>query len=193
MAKLDEIIANIKLPQAPVKVYAFETAVTDIHWDGGDDALKKEYFARLPELLSKAGVPDQFIQEAPRGGDQRMVDADTFEKTIDIFRQGKRWDGLGTEKAWRNEAKWVMFGKPTMHAGGSLANTFDAMVKSTIDGQPIFDGKFRTAAGNDDAGRAFSNTFRGSGDVLLSPGHKTMVVSCFSNRRRSHFNCNTKW
>ena len=175
MAKLEEIIANIKLPQTPVKVYAFETAVTDIHWDGGGDALKKEYFAKLPELLSKAGVPDQFIQEAPRGGDQRMVDADAFDKTIDIFRQGKRWDGLGTEKELRNEAKRIIFGKPTLHAGGSLANTFDAMVKSTIDGRPIFEGIFRTAAGNDAAGQAFADTFGASGDVLLSPDHKTML------------------
>ena len=169
MSKLEEIIATIELPKAPVKVCAFETAVTDIHWEGGDDALKKEYFSRLPELLSQAGVPDQFIQEAPRGGDQRMVEAEVFDKTIQAFMS----DNYQVQNS--STLRRIIFGKPTLHAGGSLANTFDAMVKSTIDEQPIFEGVFRSAAGNDEAGRAFADQFGKSGDVLMSPDHKTML------------------
>jgi len=169
------ILNNAPIPSKAERLFAVETAVVDMHWEGGDDALKKEYFSRLPELLSRAGVPDEFTQEAPRGGDQRMVDAGAFDKTIDIFREDRDWSGSGTEEDLREDVKRILFGSPTMHAGGSLANTFQAMVKSTIDGETIFDGKFRTATGRDDAGESFFNALCENGQVLQRRDFKTML------------------
>jgi sugar/nucleoside kinase (ribokinase family) len=58
-----------------------------------------------------------------------------------------------------------------------LANTFHALVTSTIDGQPIFDGMFQTAVGDDQAGVTFEQSFAVNDHMHRVDGYKTMVCN----------------
>jgi hypothetical protein len=121
MTSLQNALGNIKTPKQPTTLYAIETAVTDIHWEGGDDALKKEFFSRLPELLRYVSYPEQQIEDAPRGGDIRMIDADIFEQVLNAFpRVGEiksRYISSSSGNTLVEHLQTDMFGTPTYHAG----------------------------------------------------------------------------
>ena len=142
-----------------LKVVAMETSVVDLHYpkDGGNDALKHAFISALPRLVKEAGVQAQaFVKDAPRKGDMVTVSAEALDAICTLFAQQQ---GMATQEP--EAVRKFLFGAPVPHAGGSLANTFDAMIYSEIDGKKIFDGTFVCTAGKDAAGAYFAQSFDG--------------------------------
>lgn len=149
------MMMDIQKPTTTKTLYAIETAVVDLHYAGGDDALKSDYFSSLPRLLSTAN-PKESMKEAPRPGDMRMIARQDFDKTLESFAK---------EKGLTGNPSLQIFGDFSAHAGGSLANTFDSMIHSRVEDQAIFDGVFETCVGSDGVAFAFEKPFEGHSSI----------------------------
>lgn len=147
-------------------ILGVETAVTDLIYRGGDEVLKQQFFDMLPSLLDESQPRKGLLNHAPRAGDNILIPAEAFEAALLLFGQQH---GLITQTgtddtshaAAVKEVRTALFGAATMQAGGSLANSFDAMVHSTLNGESLVDGTFITAVGNDESGRAFEASLAG--------------------------------
>lgn len=157
-------------PFAPY-IVAVETAVVDYHYPRlpqHEEDEKENFLSSIPSLVKELGKEKDFpwlMGDAPRGGDMRMVPAELLDELL-IHWAGNRANEAYFPAAFVPE-KWnaerirrVLFGEPTLHAGGSVANTFDAMVYSKINGQALYNGDFITAVGNDDAGQYFKDAHK---------------------------------
>lgn len=149
-------------------VVAMETAVVDWQYpeQGGLDGLKRQFFANLGEMITAGGGTPLF-GENPRGGDMRLVFAEDLDNALVAFaahHPGVFGDGPGEMDA--REAglfvRDVMFGTPQASAGGSLANSFDALVHARVDGTPVISGIFATAAGLGASGDVFCTSLENS-------------------------------
>ena len=148
------------------KIIAVETAVVDLQYpkDAGRPDLKQEFFAHLKELITEGGGAAGF-DENPRPGEMRLIMAEDFDAGLLAF--GRKHNLLDSGLAGqppRAQAQHVnerIFGVPVMVAGGSLANTFHAVVHASLDGKPLAEGHFVTAVGNDAAGSVFTDSLEG--------------------------------
>lgn len=162
-----------KLAEPAPYVVAAETAVVDYHYPAISqyEDLKQEFLSSIPRLVSELGRAKDFpwlVEEAPRGGDMRMVPAELlddllvhFANAADISHEDYFPVHTFSNKDNAQRARDVLFGTPKLHAGGSTANTFDAMINSRVNGQALFDGDFVTAVGNDEAGEYFIEAHKG--------------------------------
>ena len=173
------------------QIVAMETAVTDkIYEDtSAHDEQKIEFLRKLPEF-----VPS--LKEGPRAGDNIMMLAEDMDHALISFAVEKGWIDASAIDETNAEltAKQVelaaqqIFGECIMKAGGSLANSFDAMVHSTIAGKSLVDGTFITAVGNDAAGDVFVDSLQGHiaatkrgrsmvAHVIPLPGNDRVIIA----------------
>ena len=163
-------IWNKALHSAP-SVIAMETAVVDWQYpaQGGLDGLKRQFFANLSDMIVAGGGTPLFAAN-PRGGDMRLVFAEDFDNALVAFaghHPGIFGDGPD-DMPVRDAAQYVrdvMFGLPHASAGGSLANSFDALVHARVNGQPVLRGVFATAAGLGTSGDVFAASLEGSSAI----------------------------
>ena len=149
-------------------ILAIETAVVDLQYpkDGGGDALKHEFFAHLKELITADGNTALF-DENPRGGDMCLVPAEEFDAALILFaqRHNIQFPFPISPTATPADRAFVIrdyiFGTPVSVAGGSLANTFHALVSSQLDGQQLVQGHFVTSIGVEDSANAFHDSMNG--------------------------------
>jgi hypothetical protein len=137
-----------------------ETPVTDYLYDEtkADRTLRDAFF----HLLSP--------KHPPRKGDNLLVPAEEWQNKLVAFG---RKNGLPlrpylplAEQATRVRDR--IFGKPvSIEAGGALANSFDAIVKTTVDGRSLVDGLFVTAVGEGVSGDVFTRSL--AGHLLMPP------------------------
>ncbi|MGH1398814.1 MAG: hypothetical protein ACRBCT_06325 [Alphaproteobacteria bacterium] len=157
-------------PSSPKKVVAVETSVVDLLYpvQHDDAGLKHNFISHLPTLAQQVGF--EGIDSAPRKGDMVMVSAEALDQMLVTFSDQMREEGVSSfdginaaatlsEKA--DAVRSVLFGDPSMHSGGSLANSFDAMVYSAVNDVPVYDGKFVCMTGADSAGSYFGKSFEG--------------------------------
>lgn len=164
-------------------VVAIETAVVDYNYPpvSAHEELKNAFISAIPRLIEETGHgQDTHISEAPRKGDMIMVSAETlddllvhFANTATDFPDEYFPIHTASQRDNADAVRRLLFGTPTLHAGGSLANTFDAMVYSKVDGQALYDGVFVTAVGDDEAGKYFEQSFEGH--IVAAKGGRGMV------------------
>lgn len=151
----------------PPNILAVEGAVVDLQYDGarGDDALKHGFFSHLKELIAESGGQVMF-DENPRPGDMALVMAEDFDDALIGFAQHH---GLQPTEphvmdrtAMAATIRSHVFGDPVATAGGSLANTFHALVRAQIDGINMVNGHFVTALGTCPSGRVFHDSMQGN-------------------------------
>jgi hypothetical protein len=143
------------------EIIAIETPVTDYLYDEAraDKKLRDEFFQYLnPE-------------RPPRKGDNLLKSAEEWQEKLLSFATKCRLDmGQGTVAEKGERARDIIFGKPlSIEPGGSLANTFDTLVKATINGMPLTDGRFITAIGEGLSGEVFAKSLPGK---LIHPEPK---------------------
>ncbi|MEM9469727.1 MAG: PfkB family carbohydrate kinase [Pseudomonadota bacterium] len=169
-------------PQSPQKVVAVETSVVDLLYptQHDDAGLKHLFISQLPDLAKQ--VEFEGIEAAPRKGDMVMVSAEALDEMLVAFCDKVSNEGVSSFASIKDEqdaqkkaegVRRVLFGEPTMHAGGSLANSFDAMVYSQISGVATYDGKFVCMTGADETGRFFIDSF--SGHIASKSSGRQMV------------------
>ena len=147
-------------------ILAVETAVVDLQYPagGGDDVLKHEFFAHLKELLAENGGIVTF-PENPRPGDMALVMAEDFDDALVTFAHRHHLmpadQPVLPRRMVAESIRERLFGQPVATAGGSLANTFHALVNSRIDGQKLVTGHFTTAVGANRTGQTFIDSLTG--------------------------------
>lgn len=169
-------------PKTPF-VVAIETAVVDYNYPAvsAHEELKNAFISTLPRLIEETGhTADTPITEAPRKGDMIMISAETlddvlvhFANSTADFPEGYFPGHTASQRENADSARTILFGTPTPHAGGSLANSFDAMIYSKVNGEALYDGVFVTAVGDDEAGEYFEKSFEGH--IVAAKGGRGMV------------------
>ncbi|MDD3371858.1 MAG: PfkB family carbohydrate kinase, partial [Alphaproteobacteria bacterium] len=135
------------------ELVVIETPVTDFLYGHAPNAqLRDAFLASLnPE-------------NPPRKGDNITISAEEWrEKLLDFGRTRQEVrSSLGSGPVEAEQVRDIVFGKPrSIEPGGSLANTFDTLVKATLDDKPITDGRFVTAIGEGIAGKVFADSLPG--------------------------------
>lgn len=159
-------------------IYGIEGSVTDrIYKPGlGNEALKRRFFSELKELMAAANPEQMFshILENPRAGDNITIAAEEFNRALIYFGQREgllpanldySGDMETAVEAYADRVAVTVFGPYDRVAGGALANTFDAMIHSRINGKNLLDGEFVTVVGEDEAGRVFADSLEGCLDA----------------------------
>ena len=163
--------AHKQKPTQTPNILAMETSVTDRVYeaDGGNEELKAKFFSNLKSLIPPKEDGEDTFQDNPRAGDNIMVFAEDFDHALVKFASehqlinDKNIDFSDTEKltALAEKASIALFGNYTLEAGGSLANTFDAMVHSRINDKPLINGTFITAVGEGEPAQVFLDSLEG--------------------------------
>lgn len=166
------------MPTAPTlpNIVAMETSVTDAIYSGGDETLKAQFFAELPALLDTNPAFHGLLKEPPRAGDNILIPAEAWEHALLEFNEQhsvipmKRGpiNSPGMNKAKFLLISHTIFGDRQFQAGGSLANSFDAMAHSTLNGKELIDGVFITALGEGQEARVFGDALRGKVSAVMS-------------------------
>jgi sugar/nucleoside kinase (ribokinase family) len=170
-------------PEPTPFIVAIETAVVDYNYPAisEHEELKHAFISALPRLIQETGhAEDTPITEAPRKGDMIMISAETLDDVLVHFANSasnfpEEYFPIHTSSQRENadRARKILFGTPTPHAGGSLANSFDAMIYSKVNGEALYDGVFVTAVGDDEAGDYFEKSFEGH--IVATKGGRGMV------------------
>lgn len=170
------------------RILAVETAVVDLHYPehGGNDGFKREFFAHLREYIVKGGGTPAFTDN-PRGGDMCMVLAEDLDQALIAFgRENGLADQNTSEQAEKSpkvaqalaaQIRDVIFGAATASAGGSLANSFHALSRATLNGKAMVEGVFATAIGADDIANAFHDSL--APDIYCNRGGRQMACHVF--------------
>jgi sugar/nucleoside kinase (ribokinase family) len=162
----------------PSNVIAIETSIVDLHYPAvaPRENLKQAFISALPRLIQDKGYAAQLpMREAPRKGDMAIIPAEVLDDLCLHFAAENKLAFAANVPDHAKPAliRETLWGKPTSHAGGSLANTFDAMVYSRMNGMPLYTGTFVTSVGKDDAGQYFKDSF--AGHIRCAQGGRQIV------------------
>lgn len=164
--------------KSPCSVVAVETAIVDFHYPAKAprEELKQAFISALPRMIQEKGFSRQLpMRDAPRKGDMAIIPAEVLDDLC-IHFAAENWLAIAADVPQDRKAallRETLWGKPVCHAGGSLANTFDAMVYSSMNGIPFYTGTFVTSVGRDDAGHHFMDSF--SGHLKCAQGGRQIV------------------
>lgn len=147
-------------------VLAVETAVVDLQYPKNTDTdeLKHRFFSHLREMIIQNGGSPLF-QDNPRGGDMCMILAEDFDSALIRFAQENALmpDTIPDNTNDEDTARIIresLFGTPKITAGGSLANTFHALVNVRADKTRLVTGHFATAIGTEKSADVFYESLR---------------------------------
>ncbi|MBI1274861.1 hypothetical protein GC177_02685 [bacterium] len=187
-------------------IVGIESAVTDKLYPGGQDELAELFVGSLHRLLPTPAIP---LPRSIGPGDNITVLADDFHRALYQFGlENGLIAPLDNPTPDAIEATGLgvlehLFGHPTSAPGGALANSMAAIFASRVDNQPVADGVFITAVGDDAAGQHYVRETGRSHIIAAAHGRQMeahilpmgpdnrLIVACPRNAQENSMNALT--